>query len=147
MPNILGILSVPRLAKSGKAMAVEKIEVPSFIGETGRLNSLELGSTFPFNVQRFFTIKPSKFDVTRGNHAHKTCHQFILSVAGSCTLMVSDSSGDSTFILEEGSFGVWVKPMHWVKLTNFSEDSHILVLASREYDPSDYIYSISEVQQ
>ena len=104
---------------------------------------MEIGEDFPFIPKRIFTIKPSKTASARGNHAHKECQQFILLTCGSCKLEVISNENRSEYLLESGKFGIYVPPLNWVSLSNFSDDCCILVLASLEYDPKDYIYDLN----
>ena len=106
---------------------------------------MEMGADFPFIPERIFTIIPSKSASARGNHAHKECQQFILLASGSCKLEVINNKNRSEYLLETGKFGVYVPPLNWVSLSNFSLDCCILVLASLAYDPSDYIYDLNVI--
>jgi dTDP-4-dehydrorhamnose 3,5-epimerase len=67
-------------------------------------------------------------------------------VVGKCTLEIKNKTEKIEINLEAGHRGVWVKPMNWVTLSDFSDDCCILVLASDSYDPSDYINSFEELE-
>jgi len=108
--------------------------------ESGVLDYLELAEGFPFVPKRIFTIRPTSPEVVRGNHAHKKCHQFIFSVSGSCKIEVQGESEKTVLVLEPSKFGVYVQPLNWVSLFDFTNNACILVLASHKYDEEDYIH-------
>ena len=99
-----------------------------------------MAESFPFIPKRIFTIRPNSPKAVRGNHAHKKCHQFILSVSGSCKIEVRGESEKIVLALESSKFGVYVQPLTWVSLFDFTTDACILVLASHKYDEEDYIH-------
>jgi hypothetical protein len=123
----------------------QKILLGSASDDRGVLNFLELDEKFPFIPKRFFTIRSAAQNRSRGNHAHKECHQFIVSVTGTCKMEVRSSKETAEIALVAGEFGVWVKPHNWVTLSDFSPDCCVLVLASHNYDPDDYIYDFEEL--
>ena len=117
---------------------------PSFKDLRGRLSAGSFVEDVPFTVKRFFTVYevPSKY--VRGEHAHKTCHQFLICVHGQLTLMVDDGSNREEILLDGPEVGVYIPPMVWATQNLYSENSVLLVLASHEYDPSDYIRDYDE---
>ena len=104
------------------------------------MDYLELAESFPFIPKRIFTIRPNSPEAVRGNHAHKKCHQFILSVSGSCKIEVRGESEKTVLVLESSKFGVYVQPLNWVSLFDFTNDACVLVLASHKYDEEDYVH-------
>ena len=126
-------------------MTSSKILLSSLEDDTGILNVLEIGTNFPFTVKRIFTISPNSPEVTRGDHAHFECKQFILAVTGSCNLKTISKTEESEYFLQPGEFGVFVEPITWISLNNFAKNSCILVLASHAYDPEDYISDLGKI--
>jgi hypothetical protein len=110
----------------------------------GRLSAGEVGAHIPFTPQRYFVV----FDVpgkhVRGEHAHKACHQFLVAVRGSVTLVVDDGTHAEEIVLDEPGLGVYVPPNVWAIQYRYSPDALLLVLASHPYDPSDYIRDYDE---
>lgn len=127
-------------------MTHQEFTITRITDDRGTLDFLDLDDQFPFIPKRFFTLKPSPEGQSRGNHAHKKCHQFLVAVVGKCTLEIKNKSENFEVNLEAGHLGVWVKPMNWVTLSNFSNDCCILVLASDSYDPGDYINNFEELE-
>jgi acetyltransferase-like isoleucine patch superfamily enzyme/dTDP-4-dehydrorhamnose 3,5-epimerase-like enzyme len=105
----------------------------------GSLSAAEFGSDIPFQVQRYFVVYgvPSK-DV-RGAHAHRECHQFLVCVNGSVSVVVDNGSVREEIRLDRPEIGVYVPPMIWGVQYKYSEDAVLLVVASHHYDSDDYI--------
>lgn len=80
----------------------------------------------------------------RGNHAHKTLHQFIWAVKGSVEIELRDGKNCVIEVISHEYQGIYLKPGLWRTLKKFSEDSVIVVLADREYIEADYIRNWSE---
>lgn len=133
------------LAKSGEMLSHKKIPLGNAVDERGILNFLELDENFPFIPKRVFTLRPADRNSSRGNHAHKECHQFIVSVAGTCKMEIRNNWETEVIQLKAGDFGVWVKPNNWVTLSEYSSECCVMVLASHSYDPADYIYDFDEL--
>ena len=122
-----------------KVRGVNIYELPFIRDPRGNLTVGEFGRTLPFVPKRYFmTFDVPNFDL-RGEHAHRTCHQFLLCVRGSCAVVVDDGLNREEFVLDRPTFGVHVPPMVWATEYKHSQDSRLLVFASEYYDPADYI--------
>lgn len=128
------------MERIGEVIFLNKINISSRASESGVLDYLELAESFPFVPKRIFTIRPNSPKAVRGNHAHIKCHQFILSVNGSCKIEIRGESEKTILVLESSKFGIYLQPLTWVSLFDFTNDACILVLASHKYDEEDYIY-------
>ena len=88
------------------------------------------------------------FDVpsaeTRGEHAHRKCHQFLLSVKGRCSVVCDDTVNRQQFELERPDVALYLPPMVWGIQYGYSADAVLLVFASEPYDPDDYIRDYEE---
>lgn len=102
------------------------------VGEFGQVS-------FPFQPKRYFIVFGVPPDVSRGEHAHKQCHQFLICVQGRCNAMVDDGTTRREFILDNPSVGLYVPPMIWGTQHSYSKTGTLLVFASEAYDPNDYI--------
>jgi len=126
-------------ATESKVRGVKIYELPLIRDPRGNLTVGEFERTLPFVPKRYFmTFDVPSFDV-RGEHAHRTCHQFLLCVRGSCAVVVDDGLNREEFLLDRPTFGVHVPPMVWATEYKHSQDSRLLVFASEHYDPADYI--------
>jgi len=105
----------------------------------GNLSVGEFTRQVPFTPARYFTI----FDVpgtrVRGEHALRSCEQFLVSLRGSCAIVVDDGKHRQEILLGGPDYGLHIPPMTWTTLYKFSADAILLVLASTFYDPADYI--------
>jgi UDP-2-acetamido-3-amino-2,3-dideoxy-glucuronate N-acetyltransferase len=110
----------------------------------GHLTVADFSQDLPFQPQRYFLTYAVPTAQTRGEHAHRRCVQFILCTHGECHLRVDDGKNCEEFCLNRPTFGVLVPPMVWATAHLHSPDSVMLVLASRPYEPEDYIRNYSD---
>lgn len=115
------------------------IELPSFDDERGGLVFMEAEKHIPFSVRRFFLLHHVNFGAVRGQHAHRICHQFLLTTAGCVTVEIDDGRSRRRELLDRPTLGLHVPPMIWVDLIDFSADAVLGVLASEPFDEADYI--------
>jgi UDP-2-acetamido-3-amino-2,3-dideoxy-glucuronate N-acetyltransferase len=118
--------------------------MPCFADNRGNLSFGEFEKTIPFRVNRYFLVFNVPSMETRGEHAHRDCHQFLICVSGRCSLIADDGNNRQEFLLESPSQGVYLPPMTWGIQYKFSADATLLVFASHYYDPSDYIRNYEE---
>jgi RimJ/RimL family protein N-acetyltransferase/dTDP-4-dehydrorhamnose 3,5-epimerase-like enzyme len=119
--------------------ACQLIELPVRRDERGALAFGETGKQFPFEVRREFHLFDLKAGVARGGHAHKTCHQFLVAMAGEFSVLTDDGIAPRTWVLAAPDKGLHVPPGYWVELTPLSSSAVLSVLASHCYDEADYI--------
>ncbi len=105
----------------------------------GCLSVGEHPSSLPFVPRRYYVIYGVPSREVRGEHAHKTLHQFMVCVAGQCALIVDDGEHREEIVLDSPTLGVYRPPMIWGVQYKFSPDAVLLVLASHPYDAEDYI--------
>lgn len=110
----------------------------------GSLSFGEFERNVPFSPKRYFIV----FDVpsleTRGEHAHKKCHQFLICIRGSCSVVADDGKNRQEFLLDKPDLGIYLPPLVWGIQYNYSSDAVLLVFTSDFYDSSDYIRDYSE---
>jgi hypothetical protein len=97
-----------------------------------------------FAIKRVFFFYDVPSGATRGGHAHRTLQEFFLALSGSFSIMTDDGVTRSKHFLDNPSLGLHVGPMNWVELRDFSIGSICLVLASTQYDESDYYRDYGE---
>ena len=76
---------------------------------------------------------------TRGEHAHRKCHQFLIAVKGSVRVVADDGTKREEFLLDRNNKGLYLPPMVWGIQYHYSPDAVLLVFASDYYEPDDYI--------
>jgi UDP-2-acetamido-3-amino-2,3-dideoxy-glucuronate N-acetyltransferase len=102
------------------------------------------GEAVPFEVRRWFMVYDVPSREVRGEHAHRVCHQFLICVSGAVRVVVDDGSDRREVRLEDRTLGLYLPPMVWASQYGYGEGSALLVLASHEYDPDDYIRDYDE---
>ena len=115
------------------------IELPKISDPRGNLSFIEGEQHIPFDIKRVYYL----YDVTggsdRGSHAHKNLHQFIVAMSGSFDVVLDDGQKKLRFHLNRPYYGLYVCPMMWRDLDNFSSGAVCMVLASERYSSEDYI--------
>jgi UDP-2-acetamido-3-amino-2,3-dideoxy-glucuronate N-acetyltransferase len=110
----------------------------------GSLAACELAETVPFEPRRFFAVYAVPSREVRGEHAHRTLHQFLVCLRGECSVVVDDGRARQEVVLDNPGIGLHIEPMVWATQHRFSPDALLLVVASAEYDPDDYIRDYQE---
>ena len=118
---------------------VSVVKLPLVVDLRGSLSFAEAGQFLPFIPQRYFLVFDVPSREVRGEHAHRTCHQFLVCIKGSCSVMVDDGQHRAEVLLDRPNLGVHVPPMVWATEYKYSADAVLLVLASDVYKAEDYI--------
>jgi dTDP-4-dehydrorhamnose 3,5-epimerase-like enzyme len=113
--------------------------LPTRRDERGALAFAETGKQLPFEVRREFHLFDLRAGVARGGHAHKACHQFLVAMAGEFRVSTDDGQASREWVLSSPSQGLHVPPGHWVELTPMADSAVLSVLASHDYEESDYL--------
>jgi hypothetical protein len=114
------------------------VDLPKVQDPRGNLTFIESNSHIPFEIQRVYYLYDVPGGAERGGHAHKALHQLIIAMAGSFDVVLDDGRDKKRIHLNRSYFGLYVCPMIWRELDNFSSGSVCMVLASNKYDESDY---------
>lgn len=122
----------------------KKIEFPKIQDARGNLSFIEGGIHVPFDIQRVYYLYDVPGGAERGGHAHKDLHQLIIAMSGSFDVVLDDGLEKKRFHLNRSYYGLYVCPMIWRELDNFSSGSVCMVLASNRYDEGDYYRSYPE---
>ena len=105
----------------------------------GNLSARELGDGLPFQPKRYFIVVDVPSREVRGEHAHRHCAQLLVCLKGRVCCVVDDGKGREEIVLDSPETALHIPPMVWGVQYGYSEDAVLLVLASEEYDPDDYI--------
>lgn len=114
------------------------VNLPKIQDPRGNLTFIEGGRHIPFDIQRVYYLYDVPGGAERGGHAHKELHQLIIAMSGSFDVVLDDGYEKKRFHLNRSYNGLYVCPMMWRELENFSSGSVCMVLASNKYDESDY---------
>lgn len=118
---------------------IEWIELPNLGDHRGSLMVAEANRNIPLNIQRLYYIFGAQPDVPRGFHAHKKLQQIAFCIQGSCKMLMDNGKEKQEVLIGQSNKGLFIPPMVWHEMHDFSEDCILLVLASDHYDESDYI--------
>lgn len=123
------------------------IDLPKIHDPRGNLTFIEGGAHIPFDIQRVYYLYDVPGGAERGGHAHKALHQLIIAISGSFDVVLDDSYEKKRFHLNRSYYGLYVCPMMWRELDNFSSGAVCMVLASNRYSEDDYYRSYDEFIQ
>jgi hypothetical protein len=114
------------------------LDLPKIHEPRGNLTFVEGGRHIPFDIARVYYLYDVPGGAERGGHAHKALHQLIIAMSGSFDVVLDDGRGQRRVHLNRSYQGLYVCPMIWRELDNFSSGSVCMVLASNHYDEADY---------
>jgi len=121
------------------------LEFGEFGDERGNLVVAECGGMdVPFEVKRVFYMYGSDATVIRGRHANRRTEFVLINVSGSSRVKVDNGFETDIVELNRPRMGLYLPPMLWKDMYDFSRDSVLLVLASEHYDGSEYIRDYEE---
>lgn len=115
------------------------IEVGKKNFDAGHITVVENQKLFPFDVKRIFYLYDIAGGESRGAHAHRECHQFLIAASGSFEVQLDDGIFKRQIFLNRPDIGLHIPPGVWASEVNFSSGAICLVLASHEYNENDYI--------
>ena len=122
-------------------MRLEKcqiLDLPRINDPRGNLTFVEANRHIPFSIQRVYYLYDVPGGSERGGHAHKSLRQLIIALSGSFDIHLDDGFGKKTIHMNRSYNGLYVCPMIWREIDNFSSGAVCMVLASDYYDEQDY---------
>lgn len=114
------------------------INIPKVHDQRGSLAVIEK-DCIPFQIKRVYYLYDVPSDSFRGGHAHNNLYQLLIPLSGSFEVSLNDGESTKKILLNKPNIGLLIVPGIWREIDNFSSGSVCLVLASEEYDESDYI--------
>jgi dTDP-4-dehydrorhamnose 3,5-epimerase-like enzyme len=114
------------------------IDLPRVHDPRGNLTFIEGGRHLPFEIKRVYYLYDVPGGSTRAGHGHKTLQQLVIAMSGSFDIELDDGRVKRRFHLNRSHYGLYIGPMIWRDIDNFSSGSVCMVLASDYYDESDY---------
>ena len=120
------------------------VELPKIKDRAGNITYVENSLEIPFDVKRVFYLYDIPSGESRGAHAHKECHQFLIAASGSFEVLLDDGRVKKAVMLNQPHKGLHIPPGIWASEINFSSGVICLVLTSHKYDEKDYIRGYDE---
>jgi hypothetical protein len=120
------------------------VDLPKIADPRGNLTFIESGKHLNFDIKRVFYLYDVPGGAERAGHALKTCQQFLIAMSGSFDVVLDDGYEKKRFHLNRSYTGIYIAPMVWRELENFSSGSVCMALASTFYDASDYYRDYKE---
>ena len=122
----------------------EIIHLPKIADPRGNLTFVEGGELVPFNIKRVFYLYDVPGGAHRGGHALIRCHQFLIAMSGSFDVIVNNGRENERFHLDRSYYGLYLPPMVWREMDNFTSGAVCLALASEPYNEADYYRDYQE---
>lgn len=123
------------------------IELPKVSDPRGNLTFVESDRHIPFEIKRIFYLYDVPSGETRAGHALRKCHQFIIALSGSFDVILDDGTEKKRYQLNRSYYGLYVPPLIWREIENFSTNSVCLVLASEFYEEADYFREYADFRK
>jgi dTDP-4-dehydrorhamnose 3,5-epimerase-like enzyme len=114
------------------------IDLPRVNDPRGNLTFIEGERHIPFQLKRVFYLYDVPGGALRAGHALKKCQQFIIAASGSFDVVLDDGFEKKRYQLNRSYYGLYVPPLVWREIDNFSSNSICVVLASELFDEGDY---------
>ena len=114
------------------------VDLPKISDPRGNLTFLEGDRHIPFQVKRVFYLYDVPGGAERAGHALRTCQQFLIAMSGSFDVILYDGKEKQRIHLNRSYNGLYLPPMIWREMDNFSSGSVCLALASELYSEDDY---------
>jgi dTDP-4-dehydrorhamnose 3,5-epimerase-like enzyme len=135
------------MRKEETEMSIDRcqmIDLPKVHDPRGNLTFIEGDVHVPFAIQRVYYLYDVPGGSERGGHAHKELHQLIVAMSGSFDVVLDDGREKKRMHMNRSYNGLYVCPMIWRELDNFSSGAVCMVLASNKYAESDYYRDYAE---
>ena len=123
------------------------VDLPRIMDPRGNLSVIESEDLLPFKIARAYWIYDVPGGMFRNGHAFHTQQEFIVALSGSFDVVLNDGRSEQRFHMCRSYYGLYVPPLTWRKLDNFSTNSVVYVLSDTKYDPGDYIEDFDEFKK
>jgi hypothetical protein len=143
MTRVTATQELPTVERSG----IRLVNLPKIYDPRGNLSFIEGGKHIPFPISRAYWIYDVPGGEGRGGHAYRTLHEFIVAVAGSLDVLLDDGQEVQRYTLNRSYYGLYVPPLVWRSMDNFSTNALVLNLASGPYDATDYVRDPAEFRR
>jgi len=115
-----------------------QIDFPKIHDPRGNLTFIEGGRHIPFEIKRVYYLYDVPGGATRAGHAHKTLQQVLIAIAGSFDVLIDDGKEKKIYQMNRSYYGLYIYPLTWRVINNFSSGAVCLSIVSDFYDENDY---------
>ena len=121
------------------------IQLPKIQDLRGNLTFIQHPDQLPFEIKRVFWIYDVPGGEKRGGHAYKKQQELIICLSGSFDVVITDKNGmEIKYSLNRSSYGLYVPPLTWRHMENFSTNSLGLHISSICFAEEDYIRNFED---
>ena len=120
------------------------IDFPRIMDARGNLTFMEGTRHVPFEIKRVYYLYDVPGGATRAGHAHKTLQQVVIAMSGSFTVVTDDGFNRTEFRLNRSYYGLYIPPLVWREIEDFSSGSVCLAVVSDFYEEADYYRDYEE---
>lgn len=115
------------------------ITLPKIQDKRGNLSFFEFPKQLPFEIARTYWIYDVPGGEVRGGHAFIEQKEFIVALSGSFDVVLHDGEKETKYSLNRSYYGLYVPPMYWRRMENFSTNALALIVSDKVYSEEDYI--------
>jgi dTDP-4-dehydrorhamnose 3,5-epimerase-like enzyme len=123
------------------------IDLPKISDPRGSLTFIEGNNHIPFDIKRVYYLYDVPGGADRGAHGHYKLQQLIVAMSGSFDIILDDGFDTKKIHMNRSYYGLYISPLMWREITNFSSGAVLMVLASEVYDESDYFRDYEQFVQ
>ncbi len=123
------------------------VDLPIIEDRRGNLTFIEGNQHIPFDIKRVYYLYDVPGGSHRGGHAHKDLHQLLIAMSGSFDILLDDGRTKFKYHLNRSYYGLYIPPMIWREIDNFSSGSVCMVLASEHFSEDDYFRDYEQFAQ
>jgi hypothetical protein len=116
-----------------------RIEFPKIPDPRGNLTFIESENHIPFEIKRIYYLYDVPGGATRAGHAHKTLQQVLIAISGSFDVVLDNGVEKNRYQLNRSYYGLYISPLTWRVIDNFSSGAVCLSIVSDFYKESDYL--------
>jgi hypothetical protein len=120
-------------------MNVQLLQFPKITDPRGNLTFIQNQENIPFDIQRVFWTYDVPGGFQRGGHAYYQQEEIIIALSGSFDVVINDGQEEKCITLNRSYFGLYLPPLTWRQMENFSTNALSLHLSSSIYKAEDYI--------
>src|SRR5689334_15916638 len=103
------------------------INLPKINDDRGNLTFFETNNHIPFKIKRTYWIYDVPGGEKRGGHAYRHLQEFIIALSGSFDVILENGKSQVKFSLNRSYFGLYIPPMTWRQIENFSTNALALI--------------------